>query len=226
MTRRWRCTWVGGFAVLALVSACLAPAWAASIGPVRKVNSADLRLPAVDTPPGFTPRPERDQVVTTGLLGSLFGSHLQGTLAHDGFRVGYHGWLDGANTADLPFVTYDIYAFGSIEGAQAAQTTLSRLVQGLQTTSQDSRLPKNTATWTDGTETFGPTNQPFAVSEVVFRRANLLVTVIAYNEGGTANAISEALGNATTVAVACETFLKSRVAASSRPPGASSAVLP
>ncbi|HEY8287313.1 MAG TPA: hypothetical protein VIJ28_23240 [Chloroflexota bacterium] len=214
MIRGPRRTWVGVFAALALVFACLAPARAASMGPIKVANASDLSLPATDTPAGFSARPDKDELVSPGTLRSWFGAHLQSALNHEGFLVGYHGWLDGPDIADLPFVTYDMYAFGSSRGAQAGQLTLSRLVQGLQTSSQDKRLPSNTTTWTDGTETFGAGNQPFAVSEVVFQEANILVTIIAFNQGGTADAISEALRNATTVAVSCETFLKAREAAS------------
>jgi len=214
-----RFAWTGVFAALVLLFACLVPARAAAMGPIKVANASDLSLPATDTPAGFTARPDRDQLVSLAILRSWFGAHLQSALSHEGFQVGYHGWLDGTGTPDLPFVTYDMYAFGSSRGAQAGQTTMSRLVQGLQTASQDARLPSTTTTWTDGTETFGAGNQPFAVSEVVFQQANVLVIVVAFNQGGTADAISEALRNATTVAVSCETFLKAREAASTRHAG-------
>lgn len=226
MIRGPRFAWTGVFTSLLLVFGCLVPARAAPMGPIKVANASDLSLPATDTPPGFTARPDRDQLVSPAILRSWYGAHLQGSLKHEGFLVGYHGWLDGAGTPDLPFVTYDMYAFGSSQGAQAGQATLSRLVQGLQTASQDARLPSNTTTWTDGTETFGAGNQAFAVSEVVFQQANVLVIVVAFNQGGTANAISEALRNATTVGVSCETFLKAREAASIRHAGTKSPVVP
>ncbi len=130
--------------------------------------------------------------------------------------MGYHGWLDGASTPDLPFVTYDMYAFGSDRGAQAAMNIIAGLVQGLETTTLDKSLPTNARTWTDGTETFGPTNQPFSVAEVVFFQGNVLVNVIAYSGGDSSDVISEALKNAGTTAAACNSFLKSKIPSAAR----------
>src|SRR6185312_13038485 len=113
--------------------------------------------------------------------GPLYGTKIRKIFAQNGFAFGYHGWLDGANTPDAPFVTYDMYAFGSSRGAQTGLDTIVSVVQGLETTSLSSTLPPNARTWTDGTETYGQTNQPFSVSEVLFHQGNVLVNVVAYN---------------------------------------------
>lgn len=209
--RRLRAAVIGCLAALAVACAGMLPSHAAAMGPILVDNAADLSLPIAKIPTGFTAHPEKEQQVTASVLRGMYGSSIQGTLQREGFAMGYHGWLDGANTPDLPFVTYDMYAFGSSREAQNALNTISRLVQGLQTATQDPSLPSNAMTWTDGTETFGPTNQAFAVSEVLFHRANVLVNVIAFNQGATSDAISEALRNATKVSVACDAFLKSRL---------------
>ena len=211
MQRPWA-GWMISLAVLLVMLIGPLPLHAATMGPIKVENATDLSLPTADIPAGFASRPRKEQQMTAAVLRSLFGTRIQGMLQHDGFAMGYHGWLDGANTPDLPFATYDMYAFGSSRGAQAALTTVGQLVQGLETATQDASLPSNARTWTDGTETYGASNQAFSVSEVAFHRANVLVTVLAFNQGATANGISEALRNATLVAVACDSFLKSRLA--------------
>ncbi len=192
------------------------PANAASMGPIQVTKAGDLRLSASVIPAGFTENPANESGITAASLKAWYGAKIQKTLSHGGFFSGYHGWLDGASTPDLPFVTYDMYAFGSDRGAQGATNTITGLVQGLETTTLDKSLPSNARTWTDGTETFGASNQPFSVAEVLFYQGNVMVNIIAYSEGDSSDAISEALKNAGTAAAACNSFLKSKIPSASR----------
>jgi hypothetical protein len=223
-------------AVLIFLLCCLpavipgpSTASAASMGPIQVTTVNDLRLPASAVPPGFTANLANESGITSAGIKAWYGAKIQKTLDHGGFFMGYQGWLDGALTPNLPFVTYDMYAFGSDRGARGGMNTITGLVQGLETTTLDKSLPTNARTWTDGTETFGPTNQPFSVAEVVFYQGNVLVNVIAYSGGDSSDAISEALNNAGTVAVACNTFLTSKIPSAARTgdlPTASLSVLP
>jgi hypothetical protein len=191
----------------------LSAATAAGMGPIQVTKATDLRLPASAIPSGFTAHRARENGITSARLGSLYGAKIRKVLDQNGFTLGYHGWLDGSNTPDAPFVTYDMYAFGSSRGAQAGLDTIVGVVQGLETTSLGSTLPPNARTWTDGTETFGSTNQPFSVSQVLFHQSNVLVNVVAYNTGNSSDSISEALKNASIVAAACEAFVKAKMPA-------------
>jgi hypothetical protein len=189
---------------------------AATMGPIQVTKVTDLRLPASAVPTGFAAHPANESGITSASLKAWYGAKIQKTLNHGGFFMGYHGWLDGASTPDLPFVTYDMYAFGSDRGARGGMKVLTGLVQGLETSTVDTSLPANVRTWTDGTETFGPTNQPFSVAEVLFYQGNVLVNIVAYSGGNSSDSITEALTNAGTAAAACNAFLKSRIPAASR----------
>jgi len=205
------------YAVCCLLATLLgvSPTTATGMGPIQVTKAMDLRLPDSAVPAGFTANPARENVITTTVLGAQYGTKIRKALAKGGFALGYHGWLDGPNTTDAPFVTYDLYAFGSGRAAQTGLEKIESVVQGLETTSQDPTLPRNARTWTDGTETYGQTNQPFSVSQVLFHQGNVLVNVVAYNAGNSSDSISEALRNASIVAAACEAFVKAKM-----PPGA------
>ncbi len=211
--RGMRGAWVSSIATVVLLLAGMLPAGAATIKLIHVTRPADLRFPAAYVPSGFAVQPSKNQVLSDAVLKPLIGTHTLRIFHQNGWTTGYHGWLNAIDPTGAPFVTYDMFAFKSARGAQAAQDAFAQLVQGLEISTQGSSLPANTRTWTDGTETFGPNNQPFAVAEVVFHMANVLVNVTGFYAGGGSDAISAALHDATIVAGASAKYLNTRLTA-------------
>lgn len=198
-------------AVALLLASGLAPVFAAGDQLIPVTKPADLQIPAAQLPGIFTP--EKGQTLTDPVMAPLIGLHMLTIFHQSGLIAGYHGWLDGKDPTGAQFVTYDLYAFSAIKGARNARLAYQQLVLGVPLQNTDPSLPKSATIWTDGTGTFGPNNEPFAVAEIVFRVANVVGDITGYYAGGDAGAANEALHNATVATVACVHWLSSRLPA-------------
>jgi hypothetical protein len=203
--------WLGVLAIALLLTSGLAPAYAAGDGLITITKAADLMMPPTQVPAGFTP--DTGHPFTDNNMAPLIGLHMLAIFHQSGLIAGYHGWLDGQDPNGAPFVTYDLFGFASIKGARNARLAYQQLVLGVQLQSLDSSLPKSATVWTDGTGTFGPNNQPYAVAEIVFRVANVVGDVTGYYAGGGGDAIAAALHEATVATVACVHWLSTRLPA-------------
>ena len=201
--------WLGVLAVTLLLTSGLAPVYAAGDQLITISRATDLAMPASQIPADFAPGPGHP--LTDNNLTPLIGLHMLTIFHQSGLIAGYHGWLDGKDPTGAPFATYDLFGFASIKGARNARLAYQQLVLGVSLQTSDSSLPKSATIWSDGTGTFGPNNQPFAVAEIIFRVANVVGDVTGYYAGGGEQATTAALHEATVATVACVHWLSTRL---------------
>jgi hypothetical protein len=202
-----------------LLAGSLAPVFAAGDPMIAVSRPTDLAMPASQIPPDFTAG--HGQALTDSALAQQIGLHTLTILHQSGMIAGYQGWLNGTSATGAPFVTYDLFAFNSTKGARNARLAYQQLVLGVQLQNTDDSLPKSATVWTDGTGTFGPDNQPYAVAEIVFRVANVVGDVTGFYAGAGQDALAAALHEATVATVACVHWLSNRL-----PPAGHASLLP
>lgn len=203
--------WPGVLAAVLLLAGSLAPAFAAADPMIAVSRPTDLAMPASQIPSAFTAG--QGQALSDAALVPQIGLHTLAIFHQSGLIAGYQGWLNGTNAEGAPFVTYDLFGFNSVKGARNARLAYQQLVLGVQLQNTDSSLPKSATVWTDGTGTFGPDNQPYAVAEIVFRVANVVGDVTGFYAGAGSDALTAALNQATATTVACVHWLSSRLPA-------------
>lgn len=202
---RW---WIGVVATLLVFALCANSAQAAG-GPIVVHGPADLSLPSSDVPPGYTGVPSRSGPLDDAALAPIIGVTTLRTFHRFGLIAGYHGWIESKVTARAPFATYDLYAFRDSFGASSSRLAYQSQVPGTAQDVANDALPKSALIWSN-TAVFGKT-QPFVVTEILFRVANVVGDVMGYAVGADQDSANAALQQATILTVATVHWLSTRL---------------